>query len=117
MARLHAVALGMPPLLADMIRDVLRSRGDIEIVAEIGAEIAASPRLIERLQALDPDLVMIGETSAENLLCNATVTALLKRPRVITLSRDGRFILDAGEKRELTAGVLIELLSEIGRTI
>ena len=50
--------LGMPPLLADMIRHVLISRGDIEIVAKIGAEIATSPRLIERLQALDPDLVM-----------------------------------------------------------
>ena len=110
MARLHAVALGMPPLLADIIRHVLISSGDIEFVAEIGAEIATLPRLIERLQALDPDLVLIGETSAERLLSNTTVAALLKRPRVITLSRDGRFILDAGEKRELTAAVLIDLL-------
>lgn len=108
MARLRAVAVAMSPLLADIIRHVLTSRRQIEIVAEI----AASPCLIERLQALDPDLVMISETTAESLRISATVAAVLKRARVVRLSRDGRFILEAGEERELTADTLADLLQE-----
>jgi hypothetical protein len=98
----------MSPLLADIIRHVLTSRSQIEIVAEI----AASPRLIERLQALAPELVMISETTAESLRISAAVAAVLTRARVVRLSRDGRFILEAGKKRELTADTLADLLQE-----
>lgn len=105
MARLRAVAVAIPPLLVDIIRHVLSSRTQFDLVAEI----PASPRLIEQLQALHPDLVMIGETSTERLRTSATVAALLEEPSVVTVSRDGRFMLVAGEKRELTADALANL--------
>jgi len=105
-ARLRAVAVAMPQLLADMFRHALGSRTDVEMVAEI----AASPNLVERLQALDPDLVIISETSAAGVPTSTTVAAVLKRARVIVLSRDVRFIFDAAEKRELTVDTLAALL-------
>jgi chemotaxis response regulator CheB len=108
MARLRAVAVGMSPLLADIVRHVLTSRSQIEIVAEL----AASPSLIERLQALAPDLVMISETTVESVPTGATIAAALKHARVVTLSRDGRFIMEAGEERELTADTLASLLPQ-----
>jgi len=108
MARLRAVAVAMPPLLVDIIRHVLTRRTQFDLVAEI----PASPRLIERLQALDPDLVMIGETNAESLRSNSAVVTPLQRAKVITVSRDGRCILMDGNNCELTADTLADLLQE-----
>jgi len=107
-ARLCAVTVALPPLLTDFIRGVLTSRTNVERVVEM----AVSPQLIERLQALDPCLVLIRETSADSSLTIATVAAALKRARVVMLSHDGRFIWEAGEQRELTADTLVGLLRE-----
>jgi len=100
--------VALPPLLADFIRRVLTSRTNVERVVEM----AVSPQLIERLEALDPGLVLIRETSADSSLTIATVAAVLKRARVVMLSRDGRFIREAGEQSELTADALVGLLRE-----
>ncbi len=102
----NAAVVALPPFLADLVRFVLVDRTDIAAVVEI----AASPRLVERLQGLDPSLVIIGAADADDMRIPAAVAAALTRARVVTLSSDGRYILGPGGKRELTVGRLAGLV-------
>ena len=103
---LRAASVGIPPLLADIIRKALTTRVNIgEMV-----EIAVSPRLIERLQRLDPDVVVITCGTHGDTSLAATVGAALPRAKIVILSEDARHVLDAGNERELTADTLADLL-------
>jgi hypothetical protein len=73
-------------------------------------EIEVSPQLIERLQRLDPDVVVIACGPYGDTSLAATVGAALTRAKVVILSEDARYILDSGKRRELTADTLANLL-------
>ena len=96
-------SVGIPPLLADIIREVLIARVNVDEMVEI----AVSPQWIEALQALDPDVVVVA--SGDTTLA-AAVGAALRRAKMVILSKDARRILVAGVERELTADTLADLL-------
>ena len=101
----------MSPLYADMIRRMLRSHTDIGDVVEL----PASSRLAQRLTALDPDLVIIG--AGRGVKSRAAIASTLRRARVVTVSRDGCFILAPGRKRALTVDRLISFARGADTTI
>jgi DNA-binding NarL/FixJ family response regulator len=75
----------IPPLFADIIRQVLAGHVAIEIVAEIGRR----NRLEERLR-LQPDLVLIGLRRGEADRVGLSILAVLPRAKVIAFSSDAR---------------------------
>jgi hypothetical protein len=103
---LRAASVGIPPLLADIIRKALTSRVDVDVMVEI----AMSPHLIEHLKAFDPDVVVIacGPDGDTNLATK--VAAALMHAKVIIVSEDARYILNAGDECEFTADALADLL-------
>ena len=107
----RAAVVAMSPLHADMIRRMLRSRTEIDDVVEL----AASSRLAQRLAALDPDLVIIGV--GRGTRSRAAIASRLHRARVLTVSRDARFILAPGRKRALTVDRLVSFARLTDTTI
>lgn len=86
MVRITAVIVSMPPLLADIIRQVLTARAPIEVVAEIGSR----SELAQRLRVLNPDLVLIGlERGETDRLCRSLLGDL-PSATVIAVSNDAR---------------------------
>ena len=99
-------SVGIPPLLADIIRKALITRVNVDKMVEI----PVSPQLIERLQRLDPDVVVIASGVCGDTSLAAAAGAALTRAKLVILSEDARYILDAGAQRELTADTLADLL-------
>jgi hypothetical protein len=103
---LRAASVGIPPLLADIIRKALTSRVDVDVMVEI----PVSPHLIEHLKRFDPDVVVITCDPDGDMNLAARVAAALMRAKVVMVSEDARYILNAGNEREFTADALADLL-------
>jgi hypothetical protein len=106
--KLRAVLVAAPPLLADLIRQVLTSRLGALIVAEIGDSDAAADILLD----LAPDIVIIGPGGAAGPLAAAEVRRMLPNALVLALSADLLQVLGPGEGdvNELTPESLAERL-------
>jgi hypothetical protein len=82
----RAVMVTIPPLLADIIRQVLVGR----VAMEFTAEISDRKRLQSRLVALQPEFVLIGLRRGEDDAIGRTILNTLPRARVIAFSYDAR---------------------------
>ena len=80
----RAVMVTIPPLFADLIRQVLAGHVAIEIVAEIRSR----NRLEARLRALQPELVLIGLRAGEDDTIGQSILGALPRAKVIAFSSD-----------------------------
>ena len=97
-----------PPLLADLIRQVLTSR----LGALIIAEVADTDRAAETLLDFAPDIVIIGPIGEAWRLNAAEVRRMLPDALVLALSADLLRVLGPGESdvSELTPESLAERL-------
>jgi hypothetical protein len=80
----RAVMVTIPPLLADIIRQVLAGR----VAIEFAAEIRHRKRLEARLLRLQPELVLIGLRRGEDDTIGRTVLGTVPRAKVIVFSHD-----------------------------
>jgi hypothetical protein len=100
-----------PPLLADLIRQVLIGRVGASVLVEIAEPAAAR----ERMRELDPDVVIVGPVGA------AALAAAPAPPhaRVLSLSQDLSRILgpDADDIAPFTPDTLASRLRDILATI
>ena len=108
MPELRTVLVIAPPLLADLIRRVLSVRVSVSVLVEIAEPGDAS----ERLRKLDPDVVIIGSTSAA---WPPAAVAAAPHARVLSLSPDLSHILgpDADDVVPFTPDALANRLRDI----
>jgi DNA-binding NarL/FixJ family response regulator len=78
-----------PALLRDLIRQLMASRVELDVVAEL-TERRELPR---RLEAIHPDLVIIGLRRSESTVLIHSLLLRVPAAKFITLSSDGRSAL------------------------
>ena len=93
MPQLRAVLVGIPPLLADLTRQVLTRRADVSVVAELSNVETIAPGLLD----LAPDVVIIGPPAQIGTLTAARVRQMLPSARVLAISADLLYLLGPGE--------------------
>ena len=74
----------IPPLLADILREVLAGQVAIEIVAQIDRR----SRLEQRLRAARPNFVLVGLRRGESDAIARSILTALPNAKVIVFSRD-----------------------------
>lgn len=112
MRELRAVLVMMPPLLADMVQQVLSDR----FAASFPAEIDDIASAAARFGALSPDLVIAGSRSAALAFLEAAPGA---RGKILALSEDLTTLLrpDTGESAAFTSENLVVCAQKILQTI
>jgi DNA-binding NarL/FixJ family response regulator len=78
----------IPPLLVDILREVMAGHLTIEIVAQI----VRRTRLEQRLRAARPDFVLIGLRRGESDAIARTVLIALPDTKIIAFSSDVRHV-------------------------
>lgn len=102
----------IPPLLADILREVLAGQVAIEIVAELGRR----PRLEQRLRAKRPDFVLIGLRPGESDTIARRLLTVLPCAKIIAFSGDIKRVWvhqmrpDRSELHDFSREALIALL-------
>jgi hypothetical protein len=104
----RAVLLGLPPLLAELVRHVTTGRAGLSIIAEIADLETAAERMLD----LAPDVVIIGPAATSRNLSAARVRSMLPRARVLALSADFTRLFGPGEDdvNEFTSENLVDSL-------
>ena len=74
----------IPPLFADILRQVLAGQGAIEIVAQIDRR----SRLERRLRAARPDFILIGLRHGETDAVALSILTALPDTKVVAFSND-----------------------------
>jgi len=82
----RAVFVTVPPLLSDILSEVVCRQGRLSLIAQFGDQTA----LRDRLPALAPDLVVIGVGAGEVDDVGRTVLGLVPSAKVLVISDDGR---------------------------
>ena len=85
MAAIRTVTLTMSPILRDLITGLMAGRRDLDVVEEFDSRDG----LEERLQAVTPDLILIGLRSNEADEISVPLVRLLPNAKVIAFSSDG----------------------------
>lgn len=83
---IRTVTITMSPIFRELIADSMAGRVDIELVEDLDTR----DELEQRLQALVPDLVLIGLQRDEGDETGLSLLRLLPNARVIAFSSDGR---------------------------
>jgi hypothetical protein len=115
--QLRSVLVMVPPLLADLIRQVVASRAEnLGVALSIVAEFDDSRDIDARLDLLAPDLVIFGTAVAASSIAPAAATP---ERRLLTLSSDLACVLgpNEGDIVLLTPDSLAHLLRDISQTI
>lgn len=81
----RAVFVTIPPLLSDIITEVVREDVRLNVVAQFSERDAFS----QHLPALAPDLVLIGLRNGETDEIGASVANLIPTAKVLVLSSNG----------------------------
>ena len=108
MPELRAVLVLVPPLLADLIRQVLATRGlEVRIAAEL-----SDPRIIStEMAALSAHVALLGSTDLLHLVGGS----LSSETRILSLSRDLTELIGPGDRDRVpfTADNLVKALRDI----
>jgi hypothetical protein len=115
--QLRAVLVMVPPLLADLIRQVVASRAEnLGVALSIIGEFDDSRDIDARLDLLAPDLVIFGTEVAAS---SAAPAAAAPERRLLTLSSDLAWVLgpNEGDVVPLTPDSLAHLLGDILQSI
>jgi len=80
------VFVAIPPLLSEILSEVVRDGGRLKLVAQI----SESDALTERLPRLAPDVVLVGLRAGETDEIGTLVLKLVPSAKVLVLSNDGR---------------------------
>jgi hypothetical protein len=108
MLELRVVLVLVPPLLADLLRQVLATRGwNVRTLGEFG-----NPRSVgKELAKLSPHVVLLGSPDSELLVSDA----LPPDVRILSLSADLTQLLGPrpGERTAFTADNLVNLMTAI----
>jgi DNA-binding NarL/FixJ family response regulator len=75
-----------PALLRDVIKQLITSRVELDVVAEL----TERRELPQRLEAIRPDLVIIGLRRSESIVLIHTLLLRVPAAKFIALSSDGR---------------------------
>ncbi|HUN41679.1 MAG TPA: hypothetical protein VMU81_15440 [Acetobacteraceae bacterium] len=86
MTGIRTVMVTTPALLRDVIKQLIARRVELDVVAEL-TERRALPR---RLEAIRPDLVIIGLRRTESVALIRTLLLRVPGAKIIALSSDGR---------------------------
>lgn len=86
MAAIRTVMVTMSPIFRDLIAELMASHVDVEVVGELDTRDG----LEQRLQALGPDLVLIGLRRDEGDEIGLSLVRLLPNAKVIAFSSDAR---------------------------
>jgi hypothetical protein len=103
---LRIAIVGVPALLADIIRHGLGSRvGGVTV-----AELAGPQNAAVRLREIDPDIVIVGP--ADQRMDASLIRTILPHVQVLTVSADLSLLvdLDTGEHGAFTPDALAERL-------
>ena len=85
MAAIRAVLIGMSPILRDIVKQCIRSVGDVEIVGEFFAEEGT-----ERLILLKPEVVIISLGRGETDEVASRLLETAPAAKIVALSSDNR---------------------------
>jgi DNA-binding NarL/FixJ family response regulator len=85
------------PLLADLVKTVLRPHLFLDVVEVLSTR----DRLMERLHDLSPDLVLLGLLNSEDDSCAVPLLAALVSVRILALAANGAqaWLYEAGPHR------------------
>jgi DNA-binding NarL/FixJ family response regulator len=86
LAEHRAVFVTVPPLLSELIAEVVSQQIDLKLIARLGE----GDVLTERLPALAPDLVIIGLRRGETDEIGPLALGLVPNAKVLVISNDGR---------------------------
>jgi hypothetical protein len=86
LASIRTAVVTLPPVILDIITTLLPDPSVLDIVAQLGDRIDVEARL----DALDPELVLIGLRDGETEDVARDLLALLPSAMIIALASDGR---------------------------
>ena len=86
LSKRRAVFVTMPPLLSDIVRELLSEKADLHVVDQIGDR----EMLTERLPKLQPDLVVIGLRNGEGDDIGRLVLQVVPNGKVLAISNNWR---------------------------
>lgn len=99
MAAIRTVTVTMSPLFRDLVTELLADHRDLDLVGELGTR----GRLEDWLQAIAPELVLIGLGRDEGDDIGPRLVRLLPNSKVIAFSSDGRHAFVHGMKPQRIA--------------
>ena len=99
MAVIRTVMIAIPPILRDIVVELMVQRVTLEIVGEFDAH----DELSERLQRLGPDLVLISLRGGGGDDIGAELAKLLPSARIIVFASDARDAFLYRAQRQRTA--------------
>lgn len=112
MAGVRTLIVTVSPLLADLVKAVLRPHLFLDVVEVLSTR----DRLMERLQYLSPDLVLLGLLNGEDDTCAVPLLAALVSVRILVLAANGAqaWLYETGPHRtalpKLSSSDLIDAL-------
>lgn len=115
MAAIRTVTVTMAPMFRDLIRELMASRGNLDVIGEL----VTRDTLDEQLRALAPDLILIGLGRNEGDEIGLSLVRRLPNAKVIAFSSDGRhaFVHRMQPRRtvldDVSPQVLIESILEL----
>jgi DNA-binding NarL/FixJ family response regulator len=86
LSKRRAVFVTMPPLLSDIVRELLSEKAGLHVVDQIGDR----EMLTERLPKLQPDLVVIGLGNGEGDDIGRFVLQVVPNAKALAISNNGR---------------------------
>jgi DNA-binding NarL/FixJ family response regulator len=86
LSKRRAVFVTMPPLLSDIVRELLSEKAGLHVIDQIGDR----EMLTERLPRLQPDLVVIGLGNGEGDDIGRLVLQVVPNGKVLAISNNGR---------------------------
>jgi hypothetical protein len=113
LAIVSTVVVTVPPLLADLVLDVLRPHLELRLDAVLGDR----HRLADHLRALAPDLVVLGLRSNETDALAATLLSILPAAAFLVVAANGQHAWLHGMRphrtalNELTVSALVAALT------
>lgn len=110
MARVRTVTVTIPPMLRDLIAELMAGHGNLDVVEEL----ITRDRLEEHLRALSPDLILIGLERNEEDEIGLSLVKSMPNAKVIAISSDARnaFIHCMQPRRTVLPGVSPQALIE-----
>ena len=97
MASVRTLIVTVSPLLADLVKAVLRPH----LILDVVEVLSTRHRLMERLQDISPDLVLLGLLNGEDDTCAVPILAALLSVRILVLAANGAqaWLYEAGPHR------------------